>query len=201
MKQAEASELINEAGQKILFLRDSGPFAKNDSVEVVAVQRNKLKVKRADGSETDFNPGKISGSTVDVCQPRELKISAGEKLLLQANDRPSKLINGELVEVAEIHGGGEIRLADGRTLPKAYRRFCHGYAVTSHASQGKTVDDVFLVASSHSFGAVNREQFYVSISRGRERCHVFTDDTELARPQGDGFTGTQGRCRVTGLAR
>jgi hypothetical protein len=41
------------------------------------------------------------------------------------------------------------------------------------------VDDVFLVASSHSFGAVNREQFYVSISRGRERCHVFTDDAEL----------------------
>src|SRR5690606_10971492 len=25
----------------------------------------------------------------------------------------------------------------------------------------------------------NREQFYVSISRGRERCHVFTDDADL----------------------
>jgi len=30
-----------------------------------------------------------------------------------------------------------------------------------------------------SFGAVNREQFYVSISRGRERVHVFTDDADL----------------------
>jgi hypothetical protein len=28
------------------------------------------------------------------------------------------------------------------------------------------VDDVLLVASSRSFGAVNREQFYVSISAG-----------------------------------
>jgi hypothetical protein len=36
-----------------------------------------------------------------------------------------------------------------------------------------------LVASSRSFGAVNREQFYVSISRGRERVHVFTDDADL----------------------
>ena len=54
-----------------------------------------------------------------------------------------------------------------------------GYAVTSHSSQSKTVDDVLLVASSKSFAAVNREQFYVSISRGRERCHVFTDDADL----------------------
>jgi hypothetical protein len=41
------------------------------------------------------------------------------------------------------------------------------------------VDNVLLVASSRSFAAVNREQFYVSISRGRERCLVFTDDAEL----------------------
>lgn len=38
---------------------------------------------------------------------------------------------------------------------------------------------MLLVASSRSFGAVNREQFYVSISRGRERVHVFTDDADL----------------------
>ena len=44
------------------------------------------------------------------------------------------------------------------------------------------MDDVLLVASSKSFAAVNREQFYVSISRGRESVHVFTDDSEaLAR--------------------
>ncbi|MBU6410228.1 MAG: hypothetical protein KGR98_07560 [Verrucomicrobia bacterium] len=35
------------------------------------------------------------------------------------------------------------------------------------------------MASSKSFAAVNREQFYVSISRGRERVHVFTDDADL----------------------
>ena len=39
--------------------------------------------------------------------------------------------------------------------------------------------DDTLVASSKSFAAVNREQFYVSISRGRERVHIFTDDAEL----------------------
>jgi hypothetical protein len=71
------------------------------------------------------------------------------------------------------------RLTDGRVLPGTFNTFTHGYAVTSHSSQSKTVDDVLLVASSRSFGAVNREQFYVSISRGRKRVHVFTDDAEL----------------------
>ena len=60
-----------------------------------------------------------------------------------------------------------------------FNTFTHGYAVTSHSSQSKTVDEVLLVASSKSFAAVNREQFYVSISRGRERVHVFTDDADL----------------------
>jgi len=66
-----------------------------------------------------------------------------------------------------------------RTDPFLTPFFTHGYAVTSHSSQGKTVDEVLLVASSRSFAAVNREQFYVSISRGRERVHVFTDDADL----------------------
>jgi hypothetical protein len=70
-------------------------------------------------------------------------------------------------------------LADGRVIPAAYRTFTHGYAVTSHAAQGKTVDEVLVVASSRSLPAINQEQFYVSISRGRERCQVFTDDAEL----------------------
>jgi conjugative relaxase-like TrwC/TraI family protein len=167
-----------EAGQKILFLRDGHGFAKNQTAEVVEAGTNALRVKKEDGTTVELNPARLPASSVDVCLARELKVSRGDKLLLQANDRKNRLVNGQIVEVDRVENG-QIHLADGRTLPQEYRRFCHGYAVTSHASQGKTVDDVFLVASSKSFAAVNREQFYVSISRGRERCHVFTDDKEL----------------------
>lgn len=72
-------------------------------------------------------------------------------------------------------------LADGRVIPENYRTFTHGYAVTSHAAQGKTVDEVLVVASSRSLPAINQQQFYVSISRGRERCQIYTDDSELLR--------------------
>jgi hypothetical protein len=95
---------------------------------------------------------------------------------VQANG--SGFTNGERVQVKAIAPGG-IALKDGRTLPAAYRTFQHGYAITSHAAQGKTVDVGLFVASSRSFAAVSRESFYVGISRAKESVQVFTDDAEL----------------------
>jgi hypothetical protein len=117
-----------------------------------------------------------------VCQRRPLQVAPGDKLLLQANRREARLINGQIVEVKNVEDAtGATTLTDGRILPPDYRTFCHGYAVTSHASQSKTVDEVVVLASSRSLGAVNREQFYVSISRGRQRCRIFTDNKLLLR--------------------
>ena len=137
-----------------------------------------MKVQRADGSESIFPLGQGS-ALFDVGEKRKLKVAAGDKLLLQSNWQ-KKFINGELVEVRAIQGDSVV-LADGRVIPENYRTFTHGYAVTSHAAQGKTVDEVMVVASSRSLPAVHQEQFYVSISRGRERCQIFTDDAELLR--------------------
>jgi conjugative relaxase-like TrwC/TraI family protein len=168
-----------EPGQRLRFVRQTKKFARGEMVEVVAqpvAGHNTLRVRRADGSEVDFIPASVAAS-FDVGESRELKVAAGDWLLLQAN-HGKEFINGERVQVKTIHDG-RIALTDGRTLPAGFNTFTHGYAVTSHSSQGKTVDEVLLVASSKSFPAVNREQFYVSISRGRERVHVFTDDSEL----------------------
>ncbi|MGP8021485.1 MAG: hypothetical protein ACLPRE_10930, partial [Limisphaerales bacterium] len=142
------------------------------------VENDSLKVQHTDGSENIFPL--VAGIACDVGEKRKLKIAAGDKLLLQANTAGKRFINGELVEVRAIQGDSVV-LADGRVIPADYRTFTHGYAVTSHAAQGKTVDEVLLVASSRSLPAINQEQFYVSISRGRERCQIFTDDSQLLR--------------------
>ena len=160
------------------FIGDGHGFAKDETVAVVAVENDSLKVQRADGSENIFPLG-AGSACFDVGEKRKLKVAAGDKLLLQSNWQ-KKFVNGELVEVRAIQGDSVV-LADGRVIPENYRTFTHGYAVTSHAAQGKTVDEVLVVASSRSLPAINQEQFYVSISRGRERCQVFTDDTELLR--------------------
>ena len=51
-------------------------------------------------------------------------------------------------------------------------------STTSHASQGRNVQCVFVGQSSESFVASSREQFYVSASQGRERVTIYTDDKE-----------------------
>jgi len=165
-------------GLTIRFHRQKTGFAKDAMIAVVAVKNEVLKVQRADGSESIFPLGQ-GAACFDVGEKRKLKVAAGDKLLLQSNWR-KKFVNGELVEVKAIQGNSVV-LADGRVIPENYRTFTHGYAVTSHATQGKTVDEVLVVASSRSLPAINQQQFYVSISRGRETCRVFTDDAEMLR--------------------
>jgi len=76
--------------------------------------------------------------------------------------------------------GGEKRKepADDWVISKDYGHLAHGYCVTSHASQGKTVDQVFVGISTASFPAASREGFYVSCSRGREKVTVYCDEKD-----------------------
>ncbi len=166
-------------GLAIRFHRSKAGFDNGESVEVVGVENDSLKVQRVDGTEGFFPLGRGAAS-FDVGETRKLKVAVGDRLLLQANAARKQFINGELVEVKAIQGSALV-LADGRVISENYRTFTHGYAVTSHAAQGKTVDEVLVVASSRSLPAVSQEQFYVSISRGRDTCRVFTDDADLLR--------------------
>jgi ATP-dependent exoDNAse (exonuclease V) alpha subunit len=118
-----------------------------------------------------------------VCQPVELPLAKGDRLQLKAN-APSldgkELINGELVTVAGINSKGAIQLKDGRTLPKNYREFVRGYAITSYGSQGKTVEHV-LFADSSVKSATNNQQWLVTISRGTRAVKIFTPDKAQLR--------------------
>jgi hypothetical protein len=71
---------------------------------------------------------------------------------------------------------GRVHLEDGRILPRDYRHFAYGYAVTAHRSQGKSVDAVVISADG-----MRKELFYVAASRGRESITVITSDKEALR--------------------
>src|SRR5208283_4593786 len=76
----------------------------------------------------------------------------------------------ELMAYVESYQGGQ-----PKTLSSNQRLFNRGYAVTSYGSQGKTVDAV-LFADSGCRAATTSEQWYVTISRGRKRVAVFTEN-------------------------
>jgi hypothetical protein len=114
----------------------------------------------------------------EVYERRAIDVAPNDKLLLTANRREPgfRATNGELVTVSRIDEQGRIHLQDGRTVPKNYKQFTHGYAVTAHRSQGKSVDAIVI-----SGDAMRKELFYVAASRGREIITVVTSDKELLR--------------------
>jgi hypothetical protein len=127
-----------------------------------------------DGAEISISP-RQSGLAWTVCEVRPLLVANGERLRLRAvgtTVSPSgeirRLANGRTVTVQSIAPDGRLVLADGSHL--LTRQVVHGYATTSHAAQGLTVDKVFVA------GAVSREGLYVSATRGRESIRIFVPD-------------------------
>jgi ATP-dependent exoDNAse (exonuclease V) alpha subunit len=103
-------------------------------------------------------------------------VAPNDKLLLMSSrcEPGFRAGDGELVTVSRIDEQGRIHLQDGRTLPEYYKQFTHGYAVTVHRSQGKSVDAVVVAA----YG-MRKEMFYVAASRGRDSIAVVTSDKDL----------------------
>ncbi len=171
---AQKADFLNyHEGQLLGFHRAVKSIAKNDTAEVVRVAPNGLVVRRAD--RTEHTISKRQAGAFDVLEARPIEVSAGDRILLTANRRESglRVTNGELVTVSAVGDAGTIQLDDGRTLPANYRSFAHGYAITAHRSQGKTVDSVII-----SGDTMQRELFYVAASRGRQSVTVITSDKE-----------------------
>jgi ATP-dependent exoDNAse (exonuclease V) alpha subunit len=100
-----------------------------------------------------------------------------------------KLANRELGTVGGIGQDGRMSLKmDGgrpedrvvELYPATHPHLDHGYAVTSHSSQGQTADRV-LIHVDTELGAkdlLNNRMAYVSVSRGAHDAQIFTNDRE-----------------------
>jgi conjugative relaxase-like TrwC/TraI family protein len=164
----------------LVFNRDVRGFKAGESAKLKQITDTHLLVEAE--SRTVPIPFKQLDK-LTTCQRKELALASGDRLQLKANGRSvenRKLVNGELVTVKMVHPDGRIALADGRMLDKNFRQFVRGYAITSYASQGKSVDQV-LFSDSAAKAATNQQQWYVTISRGKKGIHIFTSDKEQLR--------------------
>ena len=192
--EAQKRDVRNyEAGQVLEFHRAVKGVAKNESLEVVRIKDGHVIAKDAGGGEHSI--GAKQAKAFSVHERRSINVAENDRLLLMANRREPgfRATNGELVTVRGIGRGGRIALQDGRTLPADYRQFTHGYAITAHRSQGKTVDAVIISADQ-----MKKELFYVAASRGREGLTVITADKERLR---DSIAQSDSRQSATELVR
>ena len=61
--------------------------------------------------------------------------------------------------------------------PTEFRQFDHGYAVTSHSSQGLTADRVIAnIDTESSRRLINNRLAYVAISRAAHDARIYTND-------------------------
>ena len=174
---AQKSEARNyREGQVLGFHRAVKGVEKNETFDVVRVEGKHVIARNANGEERHFNAKQ--SKSFDVYERRAIEVAPNDRLLLTANLREPgfRANNGEFVTVSRIDDQGRIHLQDGRTLPENYKQFTHGYAVTAHRSQGKSVDAVVISAD-----AMRKELFYVAASRGRESITIVTGNKELLR--------------------
>jgi ATP-dependent exoDNAse (exonuclease V) alpha subunit len=135
-----------------------------------------------DGTEKSYDPRRQQG--VSVYREQERAFSTGDRVQLTAPVSEMKLANRELGTVERIaEGRMSVKMDGGREVqldPVKHPHLDHGYAVTSHSSQGQTADRV-LINVDTELGAkdlLNNRMAYVSVSRGAYDAQLFTDSRE-----------------------
>jgi conjugative relaxase-like TrwC/TraI family protein len=176
-----------ETGMVVEFHQNAKGFTKGDKAVVLRGSGAGILVQKQDGKQA-LLPG-AQGDRFEVYRTAEIGIAAADRIRITRNGRVdspgeskgARLNNGDVFTVAGFTKEGDIKLDNGKVVPKNYGHFNYGYIDTSHASQGKTVDRVFIATGRESLPAANRAQWYVSVSRGREAAKVYVDSKEDVR--------------------
>jgi ATP-dependent exoDNAse (exonuclease V) alpha subunit len=157
------------------------------SVVAINPAANLLTVEKSSGDLTTYDPRRLTG--VSVYREIDREFSVGDRIQFTAPDKSLGVANRDLAAIESIAPDGRIsaRLDSNRLMEfdaKEHRHFDHGYAVTSHSSQGLTAERVLVNADTGVHPDLLNSRFgYVSISRASHDATLFTDDVTKLSPQ------------------
>jgi len=123
-----------------------------------------------------------------VYHETERAFSESDRVQFTAPSKSLHVANRELGTIQKINDAGDvqIRMDSGHDIAfniREHPHLDHGYAVTSHSSQGQTAERVLIhVDTDKSELLINNRFAYVSVSRGQYDAQIYTNDrSELAR--------------------
>jgi len=157
------------------------------SVVAIDPAANLLTVEKPNQELVTYDPRRLTG--VSVYRKIEQEFSVGDHIQFTAPDKSLGVANRDLATIESIHPDGRLgaRLEDHRQIEfnaGEHRHFDHGYAVTSHSSQGLTAERVLVHADTSVHPDLLNSRFgYVSISRASHEATLFTDDIAKLSPQ------------------
>jgi conjugative relaxase-like TrwC/TraI family protein len=157
------------------------------SVVAIDPAANLLTVEKPNHELAAYDPRRLTG--VSVYQEIDREFSVGERIQFTAPDKSLGVANRDLGLIEAIHPDGRVTasLSDGRRIKfnaGEHPHIDHGYAVTSHSSQGLTAERVLVHADTSVHPDLLNSRFaYVSVSRASHDVLVFTDDVAKLVPQ------------------
>jgi ATP-dependent exoDNAse (exonuclease V) alpha subunit len=163
---------------------EAGEYGKVVSINSAA---NLLTVERSAGELANYDPRRLTG--VSVYREVAREFSVGDRIQFTAPDRSLRVANRDLAAIESVAPDGRIsaRLDNNRKVDfnaQEHRHFDHGYAVTSHSSQGLTAERVLINADTNVHPDLLNSRFgYVSISRASHEATLFTNDMAKLSPQ------------------
>jgi len=145
---------------------------------------NEITVRFENGRQLTYNPQRLSG--VSVYYETQREFAEGDRIQFRAPLTEKRIPNGELATITRLNDEKvTVKLDSGREVSFEHQRFRHidhGYAVTSHSSQGTTVDRVLInVDTRESEMLLNDRMGYVAVSRAREDAIIYTNSIEELR--------------------
>jgi ATP-dependent exoDNAse (exonuclease V) alpha subunit len=142
---------------------------------------NRITVAKDDGKQITYDPERLSGITAYCEISRDF--AQGDRIQFTSTNRELGVSNRDLGAISRIDGTQIDVKMDGekeRTVSfnaGQMRHFDHGYAVTSHSSQGLTADRVLVNMDTTVHPELINTRFaYVSISRASQDARIYTND-------------------------
>ena len=150
---------------------------------------NVLTVEKPDGQQVTYDPARLHG--ISAYREIEREFAVGDRMQFTAPNRELGVANRDLGTVQKIdeHCEMTVRMDGGkdRTVtfdPAEMRHFDHGYAVTSHSSQGLTSERVLVNMDTNVHPELINTRFaYVSVSRASNDAQIFTNNLAQLAPQ------------------
>jgi ATP-dependent exoDNAse (exonuclease V) alpha subunit len=174
-----------EIGDVVRYARGSKAVAieagSYGTVAAVNPSENLLTVEKVSGESVTYDPRRLAG--VSVYRELDRGFSVGDRIQFTAPDKSLGVANRDLAVIESIEPDSRIaaRLDNNRQVEfnaTEHRHFDHGYAVTSHSSQGLTAERVLVHADTSVHPDLLNSRFgYVSISRASHEANVFTNNT------------------------
>lgn len=145
-------------------------------------KENFVTVQKPNGEQITYNPSRLRG--IAAYREIEREFSTGDKIQFTAPQRDLQVANRDLGTIQHIGDDGKISVhMDGtkdrivRFDANEVRHFDHGYAVTSHSSQGLTSERVLVNMDTEVHPELMNSRFaYVSVSRASHDAQIFTND-------------------------